>query len=191
MSTPFKDHVSALLKPLIDELITAFCGFSRLTTSGQEDSAFFVLHRHEVGRYFYVHNIRTVAVRAEVVHEEIVRIVNEKVKSVDHLAVVANQRHLDRLVNYFLYGGLCALLLLEELYRHLLFRFFQQKFGLSDNLFTLLQSFLNLASLLQDTYIVSIGEILLLLLKKFSTDIGSLVKFLGLELHINEVGVFE
>ena len=121
MSPSLKDHVSPLLQPLVDELIARLCSLTGLTATSQEDSAFFVLHGHEVGRYLYVHDVGAIRMRAEVVHEQVVRIVDKEVKSVNHLAVVANQGHLYRLFHNLGYSLLGSLLLLKQLDLHLLF----------------------------------------------------------------------
>ena len=121
VSPSLEDHVSPLLQPLVDELIAGLRGLARLTTSGQEDSTLFILHGHEVGRYLYVHDVGAIRMRAEVVHEQVVRIVDKEVKSVNHLAVVANQGHLYRLFHNLGYGLLGSLLLLKQLDLHLLF----------------------------------------------------------------------
>ena len=121
MSPPLEDHVSPLLQPLIDELIAGLRGLAWLTAASQEDSTFFILHGHEVGRYLYVHDVRTIRMRAEVVHEQVVRIVDKEVKSVNHLAVIANQGHLYRLFHNLGYGLLSSLLLLKQLDLHLFF----------------------------------------------------------------------
>ena len=89
MSPPLEYHISTLLKSLIDELIARFCGLARLPATGQEDSTFFIFHGHEVGRYLYVHDVRTVRMRTEIVHEQVVRVVDEEMKCVDHFPVVA------------------------------------------------------------------------------------------------------
>jgi len=83
-------HVSTLLQPLIYELVAGLGRLAWLPASCEEDSAFFVLDRHKVGRYLDVDNVGSVRVGAEVVHEEVVRVVHEEVKSVDHLPIVAH-----------------------------------------------------------------------------------------------------
>ena len=90
MSPSLEDHVPSLLQPLVDELIAGLRGLARLTTTGQEDSTLFILHGHEVGRYLYVHDVRAIRMRTEVVHEQVVCVVDKEVKSVYHLAIVAN-----------------------------------------------------------------------------------------------------
>ena len=101
MGSPLKDHVTPLLQALVYELVARLCGFTRFATSGQENPAFLVLYRHEVRRYLDVDDVGAVRMRAEVVHEQVMRIVDKEVQGVDHLAVVANQGHFDRLLNHF------------------------------------------------------------------------------------------
>ena len=120
MGTPLKDHVSPLLEPLIDELIAALCGFAWLAATGQEDTAFLVLDGHEIGWYLDVDDVGAIAMRAKVVHEQVVRVVDKEVESIDHLTVVPNQWHLYRLVDHLLNRRLRSLLLLQEFHRHLL-----------------------------------------------------------------------
>lgn len=81
---------------------------------------------------------------AEVVHEQVVRVVNEEMKCVDHFSIVAYQWHLDRLFDYLRYCLLGPLLLLEQLNLHLLLGLLQEELGLPDDLFTFLESFLDL-----------------------------------------------
>ena len=58
--------------------------------------------------------------RAEIVHEQIVRIVDEEVQSVNHLSVVAHERHLDSLLDDLRDRLLRTLLLLKQFHLHLL-----------------------------------------------------------------------
>ena len=76
--------------------------------------------------------------RAEVVHEQIVRVVDKEVQSVDHFAIVTDQWHLDGLLNHLRDGQLGTLLLLQKLNLHLLLTFFQKEFSLANDLLTLL-----------------------------------------------------
>ena len=148
MSPSLKDHVSPLLQSLVDELIAGLRGLTRLTAASQEYSTFFILDGHEIGRYLYVNHVRAIRMSAEIVHEQVVRIVDKEVKSVNHLAVVADQGHLYRLLHNLGYGLLGSLLLLKQLDLHLLFGLFQEELGLPDDLLALLQSLLNLIGLL-------------------------------------------
>ena len=59
--------------------------------------------------------------RLEVVHEQVVSVVNKEVKRVDHFAVVANEWHLDSLFDYLCDCLFCLGLLLEQFDVHLLF----------------------------------------------------------------------
>ena len=112
MCPSLKDHITTLLQPLIYELIATFCRFSRFTSACQEDPALLVLDRHEVGWNLDIDNVGSVGVRAEVVHEQIVRIVDKEMQSVNHFSIVAYQRHLYCLLHDLGYGLLGALLLL-------------------------------------------------------------------------------
>jgi len=129
-------------------------------------------------------------VRTEVVHEQIVCVVDKEVKGVNHFSVVSNQWHLDCLLHDLRYGLFCALLFLQELNLHLLLRFFQQKFGFSNDLFTLFQILFNHVSLLQDANIVSVLKLFLLLLEKLRTVVSLLVKFFSFKLDVYEVCIF-
>ena len=75
---------------------------------------------------------------AEVVHEEVVRIVHKEVKGVYHLSVIANQGHLNRLLDNFRYILLRSLLFLKQFNLHLLFGLFYQELCFSYYLLTLL-----------------------------------------------------
>lgn len=113
MCSSFEDHVSSLDQTFIYKFVAAFRGFARLSTAGEEYSAFFVFHRHKVGRYLYIDHIAPIRVRLEIVHEQVVGVVYEKMKSVDHLSVIANQRHFNCLFYDFYYGLLSFLFFLE------------------------------------------------------------------------------
>ena len=128
--------------------------------------------------------------RAEVVHEQIVCIVDKEVEGVHHLSIVSNQWHLDCLLYDLRYGLFCTLLFLQEFNLHLLLRLFQQKFGFSNYLFTLFQILFNHVGLLQDANIVSVLKLFLLLLEKLRTVFSLLVKFFRFELYVDEVCVF-
>ena len=80
----------------------------------------------------------------EIVHEQVVRIVDEEMECIDHLSVVAYQWHLDRLFDYFRYCLLGPLLLLEQLNLHLLLGLLQEELGLPDDLLAFLESFFDL-----------------------------------------------
>ena len=81
---------------------------------------------------------------AEIVHEQVVRVVDEEMKCVDHFPIVAYQGHLDRLLDHLRYRLLGPLFLLEQLDLHLLLGLLQQELGLPDDLLTFLESFLDL-----------------------------------------------
>ena len=113
--------------------------------------------------------------RREVIHEQVVSVVHKEVQCVYHLSIIAYQRHLDSLLNHLSYGLLGLLLLLQELNLHLLFALLEKEFGLSDNLFTLLECLLDLGCLLEDIHIVAVCKLLLLLLKELGTVVCLLV----------------
>lgn len=107
MRSPFKKHVPPLNKSFLNEFVATLRGLSRFTSTGQKDSTFLIFNRHEVGRYLYVHDVRPVRVRPEIVHKQIVSIVNEEVKSVEHFFVVADERHFQILVYHFFEFRFC------------------------------------------------------------------------------------
>ena len=74
-----KYHISSLDQTFVNELIAVLCRFARLATTGQENTAFFILNRHKVGRNFDVHDVWAITMRLEVVHEQVVSVVNEEV----------------------------------------------------------------------------------------------------------------
>ena len=113
--------------------------------------------------------------RLEVVHEQVVSVVNEEVKCVNHFAVVANERHLNCLFDYFDDRLFRFGLFLKKLDVHLFFRFFEQKVGFSDDLVRLFQSLFDLGGLLEYAYEVSSLEFTLLLLEELLTRISLLV----------------
>ena len=88
MRSSLEKHIPSLDKSLLNEFIAVLSCFSWLPTSCQEDSAFLILHTHEVGWDLDVHYVGSVAMSAEVVHEEIVSVVNKEVKSVQHVPIV-------------------------------------------------------------------------------------------------------
>jgi hypothetical protein len=100
MGSSFKEHVSSLNQSLLHKFIAILCGFAWLSSSSKEYSAFLIFHRHEIRRNLDVYYIRPVGMRSEIVHEEVVGIVDEEVKSVYHLFVVTHQRHFKVLIHY-------------------------------------------------------------------------------------------
>lgn len=135
MGSSFKDHVTTLLQTLVNELVTAFCGFTWLAAPRQKDATFLVFYGHEVSRYLDIDDVATVRVRREIVHEEVVRIVDEKVKRVDHFAVVADQGHLYCLLDDLTQGLFRAEFFTQQFNLHLLLRFLDQELSLADDLF--------------------------------------------------------
>lgn len=143
--SPFEYHVAPLHQPFIQELITGFRGFPRLAATRQEYPSFLVLDRHEVCRDLDVHNVTAVAVRLKVVQEQIVRVVYEEVQCVEHFPIVANQWHLDAVLDEFVQLLPSLLLLLQQFNLHLLVGFPEQERGFSAALFGLLKHLVDLA----------------------------------------------
>lgn len=191
MCSSFEDHVPPLFKTLIDELVAALGGLAGLAATREEYATFFVLDGHEVCWDLDVDDVGAVGVRAKVVHEQVVRVVDEKVERVNHLAVVADQWHFYGLFHYLCDRLLRSLLLLQQLDLHLLFGLFEQELGLADHLLALFQCLLDLARLLQHAHEVAILELLLGLQEKLGAVLRLLVQFFGLELHVDEVGIFQ
>ena len=191
MSPPLEDHISPLFEPLVNELIAGLGCLSGFAASSQENAALLVLNGHEVGGDLDVYDVAAVRVGAEVVHEQVVGVVDEEVEGVDHLTVVADQGHLYGLLHDLGDGLLGPLLLLQQLNLHLLFGLFKEELGLADHLLALLQGLLDLTRLLQHAHVVPVRELILLLLEKLGADISFLVEFLRLELHVDEVGILQ
>lgn len=122
MGTPFEQHVSALDQALFDELVARLGCFARLTTACQENATLLVLDRHEVGWDLDVDDVGPIAMRAEVVHVQVVSVVDEEMKRVQHLLVVADQRHFQVLIDDLLQLLLRLVLLMDQLDLRLLFR---------------------------------------------------------------------
>jgi hypothetical protein len=95
MSSSFKKHISPLNESFLDKFIAKLCRFSWFTSTSQEYASFLVLNRHEICRDLNVDNIRPIAVGPEIVHKQIVSIVYEEVKSVEHIPVVFENGHLE------------------------------------------------------------------------------------------------
>ena len=98
MCAPLEQHVSSLDQALLDKFVAGLGRLARFTTTRKEDAAFFVLNRHEVRRNLDVDDIGPVAMRAEIVHVEVMSVVDEEVQGVQHLFVITDQRHLQVLV---------------------------------------------------------------------------------------------
>ena len=91
---PLKQHVSPLNKSFLDKFVATFGCFARLSTTSQEDASLFIFNGHEVSWYFNVNYIRPIRMRSEIVHEQVVSVVNKEVERVKHLFVVTHKRHL-------------------------------------------------------------------------------------------------
>ena len=82
VGSPLEKHVSPLNQAFFHELVAAFCGFARFTATSEENPPLLILDWHEVGRDLDIHNVWAIAVRPKIVHEQVVRVVNEKMQSV-------------------------------------------------------------------------------------------------------------
>lgn len=78
VSSPLEKHVSPLNKPLFDKFIAKLGCFAWFATSGQEYAPLFILNRHKVGGNLDVHHVRPIAMRSEIVHKQVVCVVNEE-----------------------------------------------------------------------------------------------------------------
>lgn len=134
MSPSFEQHVTSLYEPFFDKLVAALCCFARFSTTRQEYSTFLVLYRHEVSRYLDINNIAAIAMRPEIVHEQVVRVVNEEVQSVEHLFVVADERHFQVLVDHLLQLRLGLVFLVDQLDLTLLLGLLQQEVSVTNDL---------------------------------------------------------
>ena len=85
--------------------------------------------------------------RAEVVHVQVVSVVDEEVQGVKHLLVVADQRHLQVLVDHFLQLLLGFVFLMDKLDLRLLLGFLDEEIGVADDLFGLLLDIFDIANL--------------------------------------------
>jgi hypothetical protein len=95
MGSSFKKHISPLNESFLNKFVAKLCRFSWFTSTSQEYASFLVLHRHEICRDLNVDHIRPIAVGPEIVHKQIVSIVYEEVKSVEHISVVFENGHLE------------------------------------------------------------------------------------------------
>ena len=74
---------------------------------------------------------------------------------------------------------------------HLLLALLEKELCLSDDLLTLFQCLVDLSCRLENTDVVSIRELSLLLFKEFRANVCLLVEFLRFELDVDEVCVFQ
>ena len=84
---------------------------------------------------------------SEVVHEQVVCVVNEEVESVDVAPLVVEVLHLYGLLNQLLDLLLCSLLILYQLHTLLLLLLLQEVSGFFQHLLTLFANPLNFLSL--------------------------------------------
>ena len=70
----------------------------------------------------------------EIVHKEVVSIVDKEVQGIEHLFVVPDKRHFQILVNDLLKFLLRLILLMDELDLPLLLGFFQEEVCVTDDL---------------------------------------------------------
>jgi len=188
---PLKQHVSSLDQPLLQELIAIFCGFSGLPTSSEEDPALFVLDRHEVGRDLDVDHIGAVAVRPEVVHEQIVSVIHKKVQRIQHVSVVDDAGDFDGLLDELLDLLFRPVLILDQLYTSLLVLFLEQVLAFLEDLLRLLSYLIYLRGALEESDVVPGVKLLLLLLQVPLKHVRLHRQVIGLVLNVDEVGIFE
>lgn len=101
MCPPLKEHIPPLNKSFLNEFIATLSRLARLTASREENAPLLIFNGHEIRGYFNVDDVGPVRVRSEVVHKQVVSVVNEEVESIKHLLIITNQWHLKVLVNYF------------------------------------------------------------------------------------------
>ena len=147
MCAPLEQHVSTLDQALLDKFVTGLGRLARLTTTRKEDAAFFVLNRHEVRRNLDVDDIGPVAMRAEIVHVEVVSVVDEEMQGVQHLFVITDQRHLQVLVYDLLQLLLGFVFLMNELDLRLFFGFLDEEIGVADDLLGLFLDLFDISDL--------------------------------------------
>ena len=95
MSTSLKKHISPLHESFLDKFIAEFGGLTGFTTSSQENSTLFILNRHKVGRNLDVYYVGSVAMCPEIVHKQVMCIVDEEVKSIEHVSIILQDRNLE------------------------------------------------------------------------------------------------
>ena len=88
MSSSFKKHISPLNESFLDKFVAKLCRFSWFPSTSQKYASLLVLYRHEIRWDLNVDDIRPIAMGPEIVHKQIVSIVYEEVKSVEHIPVV-------------------------------------------------------------------------------------------------------
>ena len=127
----------------------------------------------------------------EIVHEQIMCVVHEKVQGIEHFFVVPNQWHFQILINNLSQLGFCFILFMYQLNLSLFFTFFQQKVWISDNLIRLFYNFINIWSFTQELCIVLLVVFQTLLCEKLLTHVSSLIKFFCSQLDIDKVGLLK
>lgn len=191
VGTPLKEHVTTLHEPLLYELVAKLGGLARLAAASEEDATLLILHRHEVRRDFDVHYVRAVAVRSEVVHEKVVRIVDEEVKRVEHVPVVFQHGHLQSGLDRLAYLGLGLLAVVNELNTPLLVLLPKQVRRLLNEAFRCLELALELVHLGEEADVVSLVELGLFESEELFAAIGPLGDLLGALLDVDDVGVLD
>lgn len=126
MGSSLKEHIFSLNKSLFYKLVRAFGCFSWFSSSRKEDPSFFSLNRHKICRYLYIHDIRAIRVSPEVVHKQVMRVVDEEVQRVNHVSVVVKQRHFYSLVYCLLNFHLHFFSVGHQRYRPLMLVFFEK-----------------------------------------------------------------
>ena len=129
--------------------------------------------------------------RPKIVHEQVVSVVHEEMKCVKHFLVVADQGHLEILVDNLAELRLRLVFLMDKLDLPLLVRLFQQEVGVPDDLVRLLDDLLNVRRLREELSVVLLVVLSSLLGEELLTHISSLIKFLGPQLHINKVSLLQ
>ena len=129
--------------------------------------------------------------RPEIVHEQVVRIVNEEVQRVEHLLIVADERHLQILVDHLLELRLGLVFFVYELYLTLLLALLDEEVRVPDDLVRALLNLLNVLHLGQELHVVLLVVLESLLGEELLAHVGTLVELLGAQLYVDEVGFLE
>lgn len=73
-----ENHIATLDEALVNEFVAVFCCFAGLAAACKENATLFVFNRHEVSWNFDVNYVRAIGMWLEVVHEQVMSIVNEE-----------------------------------------------------------------------------------------------------------------
>ena len=129
--------------------------------------------------------------RPEIIHEQIVSVVDEEVQRVQHLLVVAHERHFQILINDLFELGLSLVFFVDQLNLPLLLRLFQEEIGIPYNLIRLLHNFFNVLSFAQEFGVVLLVVFVSLFGKELLTHISPLIQLFSSELNIDKVGLLQ